>query len=74
MKCTPLYHFNTNVEHGPFQYVSMDLIIDLSLSNKYNAIITIMDQEYSKMAKFILCNKTIDGQDIACLYFKHLFS
>jgi len=28
MKCTPLYHFDTHVEQGPFQCVSMNLIID----------------------------------------------
>jgi hypothetical protein len=27
----------------------------------------------SKAAKFIPCNKTIDGQEVACLYLKHLF-
>jgi hypothetical protein len=51
----------------------MDLIMDLPLSNKYDAILTIVDQECSKVAKFIPCNKTIDGQGIACLYFQNLF-
>ena len=73
MKCTPLYHFNTYVEQEPFQYMSMDLITDLPLSNKYDTILTIVDQECSKVAKFIPCNKTIDGQGVACLYFQHLF-
>ncbi len=43
MKCAPLYHFDTHVEQGPFQYVSMDLITDLPQSNSYNAILTIVD-------------------------------
>ena len=60
-KHTPLYCFDTNVEYGPFQYVSMDLIMDLSLSNKYDAILTIVDQGCSKTAKFIPYNKMIDG-------------
>ena len=29
MKRAPLHHFDTFVEQGPFQYVSMDLITDL---------------------------------------------
>jgi hypothetical protein len=29
MKRAPLYPFDTHVEQGPFQYVSMDLITDL---------------------------------------------
>jgi len=73
MKRAPLYHFDTNVEQGPFQYVSMDLITDLPPSNKYDSILTIVDQGCSKAAKFLPCNKTIDGQGVAQLYFKHLF-
>ena len=73
MKCAPLYHFNTHVEQGPFQYISMDLITDLPPSNTYDSILTIIDQGCSKAAKFLPCHKTIDGQGIAHLYFKHLF-
>src|SRR6266566_7183529 len=72
MKCAPLYHFNTHVEQGSFQYISMNLIIDLPPLNKYNAILTIVDQGCSKAAKFLPCKKTIDGQGIAQLYFRHL--
>ncbi len=39
----PLLQFNTHVEEGPFQYVSMDLIIDLPRSEGYNAILMIVD-------------------------------
>jgi hypothetical protein len=73
LKRTPLYHFDTHVEQGPFQYVSMDLITDLPPSNKYDAILTIVDQGCSKAAKFIPCHKTIDGQGVAQLYLRHLF-
>ena len=73
MKRTPLYHFDTHAEQGPFQYIAMDLITDLPPSNKYDAILTIVDQGCSKAAKFLPCHKTIDGQGVAQLYFKHLF-
>ena len=73
MKHAPLYHFDTHVEQGPFQYVSMDLITDLPPSNKYDAILMIVDQGCSKATKFILYKKTIDGQGVAQLYFQHLF-
>jgi hypothetical protein len=73
MKHAPLYHFDTYVEQGPFQYVFMDLITNLPSSNKYNAILTIVDQECSKAAKFLPCKKTINGQGVAQLYFRHLF-
>ena len=73
MKCTPLHHFDTPVTEGPFQYVSMDLITDLPQSRGYDSILTIVDQGCSKAAKFIPCNKTIDGETVTMLYFKHLF-
>jgi len=73
MKHTPLYHLNTFVEQGPFQYVSMDLITNLPTSNTFDSILMIVDQGCSKAAKFIPCNKTIDGQGIAKLYLQHLF-
>jgi hypothetical protein len=56
-----------------FQYIFMDFIMDLPLSNKYDAILTIVDQECFKVAKFLPCNKIIDGHSIAQLYFWHLF-
>jgi Integrase zinc binding domain len=73
MKRAPLYHFDTYVEQEPFQYVSMNLITNLPPSNKYDAILMIVDQGCSKAAKFLPCKKTIDGQGIAQLYFWHLF-
>jgi hypothetical protein len=73
MKRAPLYHLDTFIEEGPFQYVSMDLITDLPPSNKFDSILTIVDQGCSKAAKFIPCNKTIDGQGVAGLYLMHLF-
>jgi hypothetical protein len=73
MKRTPLYHIDTHMKQGPFQYVSMDLIMDLPPSNKHDAILTIVDQGCSKAAKFLPCKKTIDGQGVAQLYFRHLF-
>ena len=51
----------------------MDLITNLPSLNKYNTILTIMDQECSKGEKFLPCYKTINGQGIVHLYFKHLF-
>ena len=68
----PLQRFDTLVEEGPFQYVSMDLITDLPKSQGFNSILTIVNQGCSKAAKFIPCNKTIDGPGIANEYLKHL--
>ena len=68
----PLQCFDMPVEEGPFQYVSMDLIMDLPKSQGFDSVLTIVDQGCSKAAKFIPCNKTIDGPGVANKYLKHL--
>ena len=64
--------FDTPVEEGPFQYVSMDLITDLPKSQGFDSILTIVDQGCSKAAKFIPCTKMINGTGVALEYLKHL--
>ena len=56
----------------PFQYVLMDLITNSPKSDGFNSILIIVNQECSKVAKFIFCYKTIDGSDVALEYLKHL--
>ena len=68
----PLQRFDVPVSEGPFQYVSMDLIMDLPRSDGYDSILTIVDQGCSKAAKFIPCHKTINGPGVANEYLKHL--
>jgi len=60
----PLQRFDTPVEEGPFQYVSMDLITDLPRLQGFDSILMIVDQGCSKAAKFIPCTKMIDGTGI----------
>ncbi len=50
----------------------MDLITDLPRSEGFDSILTIVDQGCSKAAKFIPCNKTIDGPGVAQEYLRHL--
>ncbi len=64
-KKAPLQRFDTHIEEGPFQYVSMDLITDLPRSDEYDSVLMIIDQGCSKAAKFLLCNKMIDGPGVA---------
>ncbi len=50
----------------------MDLITDLPKSDEYDSVLTIVDQGCLKAAKFLPCNKTIDGLGVAQLYLTHL--
>ena len=68
----PTQHLDTPVEKGPFQYVSIDLITNLPPLGTYDAILTIVDQGCTKVAKFIPCTKTITGKGVAALYMRHL--
>jgi reverse transcriptase-like protein/integrase-like protein len=71
-KRVPLQQFDTYIDHGPFQYVSMDLITNLPVSEGYDSMLTIVDQGCFKAAKFLPCQKTIDGPGVARLYLMHL--
>jgi hypothetical protein len=71
-KKASLHPFDMAVDQGPFQYVSMDLITNLPISDRHDSILTIVDQGCSKAAKFIPCSKTINGQGIVNEYLKHL--
>ncbi len=68
----PLQRFDVPAGEGPFQYVSMDLITDLPRSEGFDSILTIVNQGCSKAAKFIPCNKMIDGPGMAQEYLRHL--
>jgi integrase-like protein len=70
--CASLQWFNTHIDQGPFQYISMDLIINLPISEGHDSILTIVDQGCSKVAKFLPCQKTINGLGVARLYLMHL--
>ena len=68
----PLQPITTDPHSGPFQLVVMDLITDLPESQGFNAVLTIIDHGCSKATKFIPCNTTITGQEVAALYLQHL--
>ena len=68
----PLQRFDTPIKEGPFQYILMDLIMDLPKSQGFDSILTIVDQGCSKAAKFIPCTKMINGTGVALEYLKHL--
>jgi hypothetical protein len=58
----------------PFKTVTMDLIMDLPISEGFDSIFTITDHDTTKVTVFIPCNKTIDTLNAAQLYTKHMFS
>jgi Integrase zinc binding domain len=68
LKRMPLYHLDVPAEEGPFQSVTMDLITNLPLSSKYDAILTIIDQGCSKVLCFLPCMKNITGEGVTTLY------
>ena len=69
----PLYRINVPPEAQPFQVIAMDLITQLPKCNGFNAILTIVDHGCSRAAVFIPCHTTITGEDVAKLYFEHIY-
>ena len=57
---------------GPWRSVSMDFIVQLPLSDGYDAIYVCVDR-FTKMAHFCPTNSTITAEGTAGLYLKHVF-
>ena len=57
----------------PFETLAMDLIVKLSLSDGFNSILTVTDDDCSKATIFIPCHKTATAFDITDLYVQHVF-
>ncbi len=54
-----------------WQNITMDFIVKLPKSNRYDSILVIVDRR-SKMAHFIPCNETITAEGTAKLVFDHV--
>ena len=57
----------------PFNVITLDLITQLPKANRYDAILTIVDQGCSRAAIFLPCHTNITGEGVALLYLEHLF-
>ena len=60
------------VPKRPWSSVSMDFIIDLPPSNTFDCICVVVDR-FSKMVHFVLCKKTIIGEDTAKLFIDNIY-
>ena len=58
---------------APFEIISLDLIMDLPISQGYDSILTVVDHGCSKAAIFLPCHKTIDAAGVAALYSMWIF-
>lgn len=60
---------------GPFQELAMDYIVDLPPSGRgdgvSDAILVVVDR-YTKMSKYIPCNKTCTAEELCTLIFDHI--
>jgi hypothetical protein len=69
----PLYRIPTPTDALPFQIVAMDLITQLPTSNRYDAILTIVDHGCTRAAVFLPCKTTVTGQEIVKLYYDNVY-
>ena len=60
------------IPEGAWRSVSMDFIVQLPLSNGYDAIYVCVDR-FTKMAHFCPTNSTITAEGTAALYLEHVF-
>ena len=70
---TPPYRITTGRLTLPFQTVAMDLITALPTSSGFDAILTIVDHGCTRAAVFLPCKTTITGEQVAQLYYEHVY-
>jgi hypothetical protein len=62
----------TKVPERPYQFITMDFVVKLPISNGYDLILMVTCQ-LSKAITLIACNETIDAAGTADLLIKHIF-
>ena len=70
---TPQYRITTGRLTLPFQTIAMDLITALPTSAGFDAILTIVDHGCTRAAVFLPCKTTITGEQVAQLYYEHVY-
>ena len=69
----PLFRIPMQEDATPFSQVAFDLITQLPESNRYNAVLTVIDHGCSRAALFIPCKTAISGTHLVQLYLEHIY-
>ena len=72
-KKTPFYCIPGDPSMRPFNVIALDLITQLPKANRYDTILTIVDQGSFRAAIFLPCQTMIIREGVALLYLRHLF-
>ena len=70
---TPLFRIITMPNMRPFSQIAMDLIMGLLQVNGKDAVLTIVDHGYSRVAVFLPCSTTITRPGITQLYLQNMY-
>ena len=54
---------------APWQDVSIDFVVELPCTLRNKDYVMVVVDQFSKMAYFVPCNKTLDAYHVADLYF-----
>jgi hypothetical protein len=69
----PLQPILAKLQDHSFQFVTCDFITALLQSNRYTALMVVVNHDSTKEAIFIPCTEKTDALEIAKLYYKHMF-
>ena len=68
----PLYLITPEPSMHPFATVTIDLIVGLPPSQKFDSILMVTDYDITKAAFFLPCTQTVASEDITSLYAQHI--
>ena len=68
----PLSPIFAKPEALPFKTVVMDFIVKLPLSDSYDSVLTVTDNDCTKAVILVPCHKTIMAEGVTKLYLEHV--
>src|SRR6266851_8060898 len=73
LNCPPLQPIPPSANAQPFSTITIDFVVKLPVSNRYDSILTITDYDCTKAVILLPCKESMDFLSVAKLYLEQVF-